>query len=56
VRAPFCERRKGALPYPSALLAARPIPQETFAGHTLFLDRQWPVHLEAALLQGTFTW
>jgi len=40
----------------SALLAARPIPQETFAGHTLFLDRQWPVHLEAALLQGTFTW
>ncbi|WP_027883389.1 hypothetical protein [Meiothermus rufus] len=40
----------------SALLAARPIPQETFPGHTLFLDRMWPVHLEAALLQGSFTW
>jgi hypothetical protein len=40
----------------SALLAARPIPQETFAAHSLFLDRMWPVHLEAALLQSTFTW
>jgi hypothetical protein len=40
----------------SALLAARPIPQETLAGHTFFLDRQWPVHLEAALLQSSFTW
>lgn len=40
----------------SALLAARPIPRETFNGHTLFLDRMWPVHLEAALLQGSLTW
>ncbi len=40
----------------SALLAARPIPQETFAAHSLFLDRMWPVRLEAALLQSTFTW
>lgn len=40
----------------SALLAARPIPRETFNGHTLFLDRMWPVHLEAALLQSTITW
>jgi hypothetical protein len=40
----------------SALLAARPIPQETFAAHSLFLDRMRPVHLEAALLQSTFTW
>lgn len=40
----------------SALLAARPIPRETFNGHTLFLDRMWPVHLEAALLQSNFTW
>ncbi|SDE75485.1 hypothetical protein SAMN04488243_10924 [Thermus arciformis] len=40
----------------SALLAARPIPTETFAAHSLFLDRMWPVHLEAALLQSTFTW
>lgn len=40
----------------SALLAARPIPQETFPGHTLFLDRMWPVHLETALLQSTITW
>lgn len=40
----------------SALLAARPIPTETFAAHSLFLDRMWPVHLEAALLQATFTW
>ena len=40
----------------SALLAARPIPQETFAAHSPFLDRMWPVHLEAALLQSPFTW
>jgi len=40
----------------SALLAARPIPQETFAAHSLFLDRMWPVRLEAALLQSPFTW
>lgn len=40
----------------SALLAARPIPTETFAAHSLFLDRMWPVHLEAALLQGSLTW
>jgi hypothetical protein len=40
----------------STLLAARPIPKETFAAHTLFLDRMWPVHLEAALLQSTFIW
>ncbi len=40
----------------SALLAAQPIPQETFPGHTLFLDRMWPVHLEAALLQASFPW
>lgn len=38
------------------LLAARPIPEETFPAHTLFLDRAWPVHLEAALLQANFTW
>ncbi|GAB5601725.1 hypothetical protein FJNA_02490 [Thermus sp. FJN-A] len=40
----------------SALLAARPIPEETLPGHTLFLDRMWPVHLEAALSQSSFTW
>ncbi|RIH81552.1 hypothetical protein Mlute_02767 [Meiothermus luteus] len=40
----------------SALLAARPIPGETFPGHTLFLDRMWPVQLETALLQTTLTW
>lgn len=40
----------------SALLVARPIPKETFAAHSLFLDRMWPVHLETALLQSTITW
>ncbi|RDI96209.1 ArsR family transcriptional regulator [Meiothermus sp. QL-1] len=40
----------------AVLLAQRPIPEETFAAHTLFLDRFWPVHLEAALLSASFTW
>lgn len=39
-----------------ALLAARPLPQETFTGHTLFLDRSWRVRFEVALLQTNFTW
>ncbi|MBO1437983.1 ArsR family transcriptional regulator [Meiothermus sp. CFH 77666] len=40
----------------SALLAAKPIPSETVTNHTLFLDRIWPVHLEAAFMQSSFTW
>ncbi|WP_018110979.1 hypothetical protein [Thermus igniterrae] len=40
----------------AVLLAQRPIPEETFSAHTLFLDRFWPVHLEAALLSASFTW
>lgn len=38
------------------LLSAKPLPNETVMGHTLFLDRAWPVHLEVAPWATTFTW
>ncbi|WP_232822473.1 hypothetical protein [Thermus sediminis] len=40
----------------STLFAARPIPEETHAAYTLFLDRMLPVRLEAFFYQTSFTW
>ncbi len=38
------------------LLSAKPLPSETIPGHSLFLDRAWPVHLEVAPSVTSFTW
>lgn len=38
------------------LLGAKPLPTETIPGHSLFLDRAWPFHLEVATLQSNFIW